>query len=163
MTTRRSARGAKRTTYTDEYRAKAVAAAIANGYPSVKGALSRTAASLGIAHQLLRGWIVAEHNAPPQQVLQAKKLDLRELFMNEIYDAAGKWQAKRDNASYSQLVIAVATLYDKVRLIDNLPTEIIGVTTEFLVSAQKHGYDPMAIMRNLINEMDSAEAVEVEA
>ena len=118
----------KHRTYTDEFRASAVAAAIANGYPSVKGALSRTAASVGIPHQLLRNWITAEHNAPPQEILRGKKLDLRELFMNEIYDAAGEWQGKRKAASYSQLVIAVATLYDKVRLIDNLPSIILGNT-----------------------------------
>lgn len=126
---------AKRTRYTDEFRATAVASAIAAGYPSVKGALSHAAASLGIAHQLLRNWITSQQNPPPQEMLQEKKQDLRDLFMDEIYAAAGLFGSKRGNASYSQLVLAIATMYDKVRLIDNMPTVIIAAMGELTETA----------------------------
>lgn len=121
---------AKRTRYTDEFRASAVAAAIAAGYPSVKGALSRVAGQLEVSHQLLRNWCTSQQNPPPQNLLQQKKQDLRDLFMDEIYNAAGVLPSKRGNASYSQLVLAIATMYDKVRLIDNMPTVIVSAMPE---------------------------------
>lgn len=120
----------KRQNYTDEFRATAVAAAIAAGYPSIKGALSRTAGQLKVSHQLLRNWCTSHQNPPPQNLLQLKKQDLRVLFMDEIYNAAGVLPSKRNNASYSQLVLAIATMYDKVRLIDNMPTVIISALPE---------------------------------
>ncbi len=146
-------RTAKRTRYTDEFRATAVASAIAAGYPSVKGALSHAAADMGIAHQLLRNWVTSQQNPPPQDMLQAKKKELRDLFLDEIYEAAGLFGSKRKDASYSQLVVASATLYDKIRLIDNLPTEIIGVTIQFAELAKRKGVNPGNVIQNAIDEM----------
>lgn len=146
--------------YTDEFRATSVAAAIANGYPSIKGALSRTAAMLGIPHQLLRNWIVGQQNPPPQDLLQVKKKDLRDLFMDEIYEAAGNMPGKRGAASYSQLVLAVATLYDKVRLIDNLPTIILGntaVLTELADFLTAHNQDFGEAQRQFLNMLKEQE------
>lgn len=117
----------KRQRFTDEFRANAVAAAIAAGYPQSKGALSRTARQLEISHQVLRGWITHQNNPPPQKLLQEKKADLKTLFMNEIYEILNIMPDKRDRAAYSQLGIVLGTLYDKTRLMDGLPTEIVSI------------------------------------
>lgn len=127
---------AKRTRYTDEFRANAVAAAISAGYPSVKGALSRVAGQFGVSHQVLRDWILANHNPAPQELLQEKKKELRDLFLDEIYLAADILPSKRGNASYSQLVIAIATMFDKIRLIDNMPTVIMSAMPELTLLAE---------------------------
>lgn len=126
---------AKRTRYTDEFRANAVAAAISAGYPSVKGALSRVAGQFGVSHQVLRDWILANHNPAPQELLLEKKKELRDLFLDEIYLAADILPNKRGNASYSQLVIAIATMFDKIRLIDGMPTVIMSAMPELTLLA----------------------------
>lgn len=126
----KSARGARHKRYTDEFRATAVAAAIAAGYPSIKGALSRVAREQGIAHQILRDWILATNNPPPQKLLQEKRKNLRDLFLDEVYEAAGILPQKRGSATYSQLATAMGIFFDKVRLLDNLPTEIFGASDD---------------------------------
>jgi transposase-like protein len=134
--------------YTDDFRAKAVAACIAAGYPEKEGALSRTARQFEISHQLLRGWVTATQNPPPQGVLQEKKADLRAMLDDEIHSILGELPGKRPAASYMSLATALGIFVDKTRLLGNLPTEIIGVTGDFAVLASQKGIDPVKALQD---------------
>ncbi len=147
--------GQRHTRYTDDFRATAVAAAIAAGYPSIKGALLHTAQALKISHQLLRNWITAQQNPPPQELLQVKKADLRSLMQSEVVAILGAMPTKRGDATYSQLATAYGILFDKIRLLDGLPTEILGMLPELMNAIGRRHMDATEIVRNLINELDS--------
>lgn len=73
-------------------------------------------------------------------------------FINHaLRDELLMWTSSKD------AITAAAIAIDKMRLLRDLPTEIVGITGEFYAAAQRHNFNPVEIMRNLINEIDSAE------
>lgn len=151
----------KQTRFTDEFRAKAVAAAIAAGYPSKKGALSRVAGELGISHQVLRLWVVGTQNPPPQELLQEKKVELRDLIQAELNTIMQTFPNKRGDASYRELGTVFGVLFDKLQLIDELPTVVIGLSAKLKkIAALAEALNmPMELLTdNLITELEAEKA-----
>lgn len=139
----------KRRRYTDEFRAKAVATAIAEGYPQKKGALSQAARQLGIKHQLLRNWVIGSQNPPPQEMLHEKRVELRDLLQAEMESIMESMQMKRATASYNALGLVFGILFDKARLMDDLPTQIVAVIPELVDTIKRKGYDPVAALQTM--------------
>lgn len=146
----------KQTRFTDEFRAKAVALAIAAGYPNTKGALTRVAGDLKISHQVLRNWIVGVQNAPPQGLLQEKKVELRDLIQKELADIMARLPEKRGEASYRELGTVFGIMFDKLQLLDELPTQIIGLSPQLkqiAELAEMLGMDLPTLLNNVIDEL----------
>ena len=146
----------ERTRYTDDFRAKAVAAAIAAGYPKTKGALTRVAGELGISHQLLRNWVIGAQNPPPQGLLQEKKLELRELLQAELATIMKTLPDKRGEASYRELGTVFGILFDKAQLLDEMPTVVIGLSAKLKAIAElseRGGLSMELLLDNLLTEL----------
>lgn len=114
---------AKRNSYTDEYRASAVALLEGAGYPDKEGALSQMARHLRVPARTLSRWFNGEQNPPPDQLVNEKKADLVETInaeLTSIFAAMGK---ARDEASYKDLTTAAGILIDKRQLLSGGATE----------------------------------------
>lgn len=120
--------------YSDEYRASAIAMLTAEGYPDNAAALQRVRHQLPAdttppAIRTLRYWFRLEHAPAPAKVIQEKKDGLAELFEQ----AAAKYvsHALQDEtvkkASGKDAMTAAGIAVDKMRLLRDLPTEIVGV------------------------------------
>lgn len=145
-----------RTRFTDDFRAKAVALAIAAGYPKTKGALSRVAGDLKISHQVLRNWIIEAQNPPPQELLQEKKAELRDLIKTELAGIMARLPEKRNDATYRELGTVFGIMFDKLQLLDELPTQIIGLTSQLkkiAEAAEAQGIDMEMLFNNLLAEV----------
>jgi len=145
-----------KTRFTDDFRAKAVALAIAAGYPHTKGALTRVAGELGISHQVLRNWIIEAQNPPPQGLLQEKKAELRDLIKTELADIMARLPDKRGEASYRELGTVFGIMFDKLQLLDELPTQIIGLSSQLKQIAElseRLGVDVGDLLNNLLAEL----------
>jgi len=95
----------------------------AEGYPAHDGALTRVSKHLGVPLSTLRGWFTAEHNPPPAEVRNKKRLELRDLLENELREAVSAMAGARSDASYRDLGTVAAIFTDKVQLLDGKPTE----------------------------------------
>ena len=129
------AKHAKRT-YNDQFRASAVLMLKSQGYPEMAGALSHVAKHLKVPANTLKGWFKGTSNPPPANIISETKRDLRDLFMDEIYAILNVLPDKRDEAGYQQLTTSLAILFDKVRLLDNLPTEIVHILPQLLAALE---------------------------
>lgn len=151
----------KQTRFTDEFRANAVALAIAGGYPQTKGALSRVAKELGISHQVLRNWVIEKQNPPPQELLQEKKVELRDLIQKELADIMARIPEKRNEATYRELGTVFGIMFDKLQLLDELPTVIIGSAAQLkkiaeLAEALGMGVD--SLLDSIVKELEAEKA-----
>ncbi len=130
----------KRPSYDDQFRSSAVLMLQSQGYPEVKGALSHVARHLKVPDMTLRRWFHGIQNPPPNQVVDEKRADLRTLFVNEIYAIMGMLPDARGDATYQQLVTSMGIFFDKVRLLDGLPTEIVQLMPALISEIDKAGY-----------------------
>ena len=113
--------------YDDKFRAGAVVTLQANGYPEKQGALMRVAKELGVPHTTLRRWYTAESNPPPNEIVQEKKEELKDLFeieMRAIFVEMGK---SRQDANYRDLGTVLGIIADKHQLLTGKPTDRIAV------------------------------------
>lgn len=143
--------------YSDEYRAAAIALLTAEGYPADGRALRRVHGQLALPRpniRTLRYWFNREHRPAPDKVIAAKKEDLSALFE----EAATKYvkHALRtdvlENESGKNALTGAAIAVDKMRLLRDLPTEIIAVLpiiTETIAALQAIGEDPEVVFNKL--------------
>lgn len=121
--------------YSDDFRAKAVALLTANGYPSKKGAMTKTAASLDIPHATLSRWANEVQNPPPPELVREKKVELKELLQIELSKTIEAMDGKRGEALYSSLSWTMAVLTDKLILLDGGDTSRVDnkitITVEY--------------------------------
>lgn len=148
----------KKPSYSDAFRATAIAALVSEGWPENEYAMERVAQAIDVPGRTLRRWANGESHPPPDDLVTEKKADMGVLIETEIYAILELMPEKRTRASYSQLAIVLGTLFDKLRLLRNLPTEIVGIMPEFVEAAKRNDLDPLAIMRDAINEMDRVDA-----
>lgn len=116
---------AKRPTYDDEFRANAVLMLQAAGYPDTEGALKRTAAHLRIQPRTLSRWARGEQNPPPDQVVNRKRVDLKDAIRDELANLFPAMAGARIEASYRDLATSAGILIDKLQLLEGKPTERI--------------------------------------
>jgi hypothetical protein len=130
--------------------------AIANGYPGKTGALSRTARELGISHQLLRNWVTASQNPPPQELLHEKTIDLRKMIHDEMAAIVSAMQGKRNDAPFMTLGTVFGILFDKSRLLDDMPTSITesrGTLDKLARLCAEHGLSASDALENFYHEL----------
>ena len=127
-----------RRTYTDDEKANALAVLESNG-----GNLKASARHLGIPVNTLRAWREGIGAGESVQNLRPKKdADLAELFERELFAVFEVMQTKRQDATYSQLATAAGIYTDKMRLLRNLPTEIVAVMPDVMGALQAMGQTP---------------------
>lgn len=150
---------AKRTkpTYDDQFRASAVVMLKSQGYPEMEGALSIVAKHLKVPASTLSRWFKGTSNPPPSNIVNEKKEDLRSLYMDEIYAIMKVLPDKRDDASYGTLASAQGIFFDKIRLLDGLPTEIVQLLPRLLEVASKSGVKASDVMEAMIQEFERAD------
>ena len=154
----------KRPTYTDAFRATAVAALVSEGYPEREGALTKVAKSLNIPLMTLSRWASGASNPPPNNIVNDKKADMAVLIENEMYAIIEAMPGKRGSASYAQMSIVFGTLFDKLRLLRNLPTEIISAApelTELAMFFRENGIEFSPAVREWREKLEARKAAKV--
>lgn len=106
--------------YTDDERAAAMAL-----LESFGGNVAKTARQSGFPENTIRNWRDGKGMVPPE-VVANKKDDLADLFEREAIGALGMAAAKRESASYRDLVTGAAIAADKIQLLRGEPTERIA-------------------------------------
>ena len=109
--------------FSDDFRASAIVALQAAGYPSKKGALISVAESFGVSYQNLSRWFNEVQNPPPQEIVHEKKDGLADLIRSEIYGILKEMDVKRPEASYRDLATSLGIATDKLQLLTGAPTE----------------------------------------
>ena len=143
--------------YSDEYRATAIAMMVAEGYPDDSTAIKRVHGQVAEPKpnvRTLRYWFQHQHQPAPEKLIQDKKDELADLFEQ----AAKKYVShaiKDDVVSKSSgagAMTAAAIAVDKMRLLRDLPTEIIGVlgvVQDAYAAIAAIGEDPETVFRKL--------------
>ena len=122
----------KRKRYTDEFRASAVVMLEAAGYPNTKGALTRTAKRLGVAHSVLGSWYRADRNPPPSDLKREKRKDLADMFRDLTYDLLEAAPDAIQDASLRDIIVSAGITVDKLQLLTGGATdrtEVLGGLT----------------------------------
>ncbi len=140
----------KRPSYDDKFRASAVVMLRSQGYPDAPGALTFVAKHLKVPAMTLSRWYRKTQNPPPNELVTEKKADLRTLYENEIYAIMKVLPDKRDDASYGTLASAQGIFFDKIRLLDGLPTEIIGVLPELIQALEDIDLKASDVFNNML-------------
>lgn len=142
----------KKGVYDDKFRSSAVIMLEAADYPSQKGALERTAKSLGVHARTLSRWFNGEQNPPPDRMVNEKRLEIVDIIRNEIYAAFDAAPGARPDASYRDLITGAAILVDKLQLLEGKPTWIVEIT-----NLLKDGtLTPQDIMNEFADEPEAA-------
>lgn len=113
--------------YDDKFRASAVVMLEAAGYPNKKGALDQVAKRLGVPHPTLHRWMNEKNNPAPFELVQEKRVELKDLLQAEIEAALGEMPSARIEASYRDLGTVLGILIDKKQLLEGKPTDRLDV------------------------------------
>jgi len=152
----------KRKQYDDKFRASACVMLEAQGYPHVKGALQHVSEALHVPGRTLSRWFNGEQNPPPDRIVREKREDLSIIFEDIAYKMLAH-AARRDvieEMSGKDAVMAGAIATDKMRLLQGLPTEIIGILPDFVQALQQAGKDPKEFMSRVIDRITSESYVQ---
>lgn len=142
----------KKPTYDDQFRSSAVLMLQSQGYPEMDGALSIVAKYLKVPASTLSRWFKGTSNPPPSNIVNTKKEDLRSLYLDEIYAIMRVLPDKRDEASYGTLATAQGIFFDKIRLLDGLPTEIVQLMPALISEIDKAGYSASDIFGAMLTK-----------
>lgn len=148
----------RKPSYDDQFRSSAVLMLKSQGYPETKGALAMVANHLKIPAMTLSRWFNGTQNPPPNQMVSDKKEDLRTLFVNEIYEIMRVLPNQRGDASYQQLTTSMGIFFDKVRLLDGLPTEIVAVLPELVSELEKGGLKASDVFKAMLERARAVNA-----
>jgi len=113
----------KHPTYDDQFRASAVCMLQSQGYPEVKGALAIVARHLKVPDRTLSRWFNGEQNPPPDQIVNNKRIDFRTEIRRELGEIVTALRTTRQDANYRELGTVFGILFDKLSLLEGLPTE----------------------------------------
>lgn len=113
----------KRRVYTDEFRASACLMLEAAGWPERKGAVSKVANHLGVAHQTLGRWARGVSNPPPNKIVQSKKRDMLGELESLQYLLLGEMAEAYKDAPFNHLATAFGIITDKHRLLSGESTD----------------------------------------
>ncbi len=109
------------TAYSDEFKASAVAALTAAGYPHTFGSLAEVSRQFKVSATSLITWAAlagAKAERDPNAVTEL----LVSMIVSELVSTFVALETKRDRASYSQLSIGMGILFDKLfMLTGNVP------------------------------------------
>ena len=148
---------AKRKLHSEDEKAEAVALLISNGYPDILGALQKTADVVGVSTQTLRRWANGHQSAPSVTDVTHKKRELAgrfELVMHNMLDHAERPEIIA-RLTAKDALIGASTAFDKLRLMDGLPTEIISVLPDFVATLEANGIDPTQFIQRAIARINA--------
>jgi hypothetical protein len=140
--------------YTEKFKAGAVAMLQGAGYPNNVFKLQTVADELKIPVRTLRRWYMKESGAPIPEFVQAQKEDLADIFENvarKMLAYAGEddvIEAMSGNAAVTSAAISV----DKMRLLRNLPTEIIQIVPQLVFALEQAGLDPVLTFERMLQK-----------
>lgn len=140
--------------YSDNDKAAALAALDANG-----GNVNQTASQLGVPRKTLEDWHKGRAvNTDVAEIRQDKKEELADVFerVARKYLAHAESDTVVTDASGKDAIVSAATAVDKMRLLRNLPTEIVQVIPqiqEIYLLLQSHGKDPAAVFNAMIAKL----------
>ncbi len=142
--------------YTDEQRASLVAMLTSEGYTgniktNRRGALKKVATYSGVNERVLRYWFKGEINPPPANIVRQKKRSLSDKYKQiaDEYTDILLDKERQAEASVRDASVVAGTAVDKYRLLEGLPTEIIGVIPGVVQALQDAGHDPVKILTDL--------------
>lgn len=145
----------KRRRYDDQFRASAVVMLQAAGYPDQKGSLEGVAKYLKMPAPTLHRWFREKNNPPPSELVTEKKEELADVFERIAYKYLT--HADRDvvieETSGKDAVVTAATAVDKMRLLRDLPTEIVAVLPVIVQAVElmkAHGHEPSQVFERII-------------
>jgi len=144
--------------YSDGYRATAIAMMTAEGYAGDATAIKRVYDKLEGDRpnvRTLRYWFQNQHKPAPEKLVQEKKEGLAELFelAAERYVRHAMQTDVVEKSSGAGAMTAAAIAVDKMRLLRDLPTEIIGVlpvVMEAYRALVAIGEDPALVFGKLV-------------
>lgn len=149
--------------YTEDFKASVVAMIRGAGWPDNEYAIMEVHGHLkGKVHRrtLLR-WVKNGYGAPPVHVVHYKKKELADLLEDAAYQFVGHATSEDvvEEMSGQQAMTSAAIAIDKMRLLRNLPTEIIGylpVVSDALRAMQDAGMTEEEITRFFVMAADRA-------
>ena len=115
----------KRKSYDDKFRASAIVMLEAAGYPDKPGSLMYVANHLHVPHPTLSRWFNQKNNPAPNELVQEKRLELKDMLANELAAIFKAMPSVRSEASYRDLGTVAGILIDKKQLLEGKPTGII--------------------------------------
>lgn len=117
-----SRKGKRQPTYTEPFKANAVARLYAEGYPEKSGALRKIAKELGVTHPTLSRWASGGKSAPDVEVIRKAVFAMQSVIEGELEKILDSMEGVREKANYKTLAIAFGILFDKYQLIRGAPT-----------------------------------------
>jgi hypothetical protein len=144
--------------YSDDYKADAIAQLIADGYPdneyaprNVRKILVDSYGFAPVAKTLKR-WFDGREGAPPDKNVQQQKNELADTFeqIAEKYLQHASQDTVVTESKGKEAVMTAAIAVDKMRLLRNLPTEIVGVIPAMQASIEKSGESLQLVMPILV-------------
>lgn len=106
--------------FSDEERAAALAALAANG-----GNVAKTARQVGVPRKTLSHWAKGTRHPEAAKMGQLKKGNLADAFEDAAWKLIGVALDKADKMGGKDAMVAAAVAVDKMRLLRELPTEIV--------------------------------------
>ena len=150
--------------YDDKQRAGAVVMLQSQGYPDTPGALKRVSDHLGIPQATLSRWARGVSNPPPSNVVNEKKTELDqrlEALAHRILDRV-ETDEVLDHMTGRELMTAFGISVDKMRLLRDLPTEIIGAApqlTRLMELMRSHEHDFNSFVARAISRYEEADTI----
>lgn len=143
--------------YSDKFKASAVVTLQGAGYPDNPHKLKEIASSLNVPVRTLRRWYKSEVGAPSDKIVQQEKRDmsneLRKLFFKLIDHALD--DDVIDEMSGQQAVTSMGIVFDKMRLLMGLPTQIVGIMPEVVSALERAGENPEEVFKRLIERANA--------
>lgn len=140
--------------YTEKFKAGAIVTLQGAGYPNNPYKLQEVADSLKIQPRTLRRWYMHESGAPIPEIVQQEKSNLADEFENiarKMLLHAGN-QDVIDSMTGNAAVLAAATAVDKMRLLRNLPTEIVQIVPQLVYALEQAGLDPVLTFERMLQK-----------
>ncbi|MBX3079998.1 MAG: hypothetical protein KF716_00095 [Anaerolineae bacterium] len=142
--------------YSDDFRAKAVAALKLAGFPDKHGALITVADTYNVPVFTLRRWFRGEFNPPPDNLVSEQLRDMRTLLLDEMYTVIRALPEKRHDASYRQLALSLSTYLDKMPMLNEMPPKLMDVLPlirDILTEVESLKWDPEEFFESMVDEL----------
>lgn len=138
--------------YSDDFRAQALTLLEAEGYPDNQGALTKVSRAFNVPLMTLYDWQVKDVNNVSTDTRAVQSASFQAVIEDEITRILEQMKVKRESASYRDLGIVAGILFDKLQLLQGMPTqrtEHTHVFTEADKVSAIQGYLDLAKQRQL--------------
>jgi hypothetical protein len=140
--------------YTEKFKAGVIVTLEGAGYPDNPYKLKEVADKFKVSAKTLRRWYLGDKGAPLPESVAYEKRALADQFEEVAYKMllhAGD-QDVIDAMTGNAAVIAAATAVDKMRLLRNLPTEIVAIVPQLVYALTQAGLDPVLTFNRMLEK-----------